>query len=56
LGTTTWSPLGGGILSGKFNDGNVPDNSRYANDFLSKNVVLDWYFSPSKRDHTIAAL
>jgi aryl-alcohol dehydrogenase-like predicted oxidoreductase len=24
-GTTIWSPLAGGILTGKYNDGNIPD-------------------------------
>ena len=28
-GTTIWSPLAGGILSGKYNDGNIPEGSRY---------------------------
>jgi len=31
LGTTTWSPVGGGILSGKYNDAKVPTGSRYDN-------------------------
>jgi aryl-alcohol dehydrogenase-like predicted oxidoreductase len=30
LGTTTWSPMAGGLLSGKYNDGVVPVDSRYA--------------------------
>ena len=30
-GTTIWSPLAGGILSGKYNDGNIPEGSRYDN-------------------------
>jgi aryl-alcohol dehydrogenase-like predicted oxidoreductase len=28
-GTTIWSPLAGGILTGKYNDGNLPEGSRY---------------------------
>lgn len=32
LGTTVWSPLAGGILTGKFNDGNVPGEGRYHTD------------------------
>ena len=28
-GTTIWSPLAGGILAGKYNDGNIPEGSRY---------------------------
>jgi voltage-dependent potassium channel beta subunit len=27
-GTTTWSPLYGGVLTGKYNSGNIPDGSR----------------------------
>ena len=28
-GSTIWSPLAGGILTGKYNDGNIPAGSRY---------------------------
>lgn len=28
-GTTTWSPLAGGYLTGKYNNGNVPGDTRY---------------------------
>lgn len=28
IGTTIWSPLCGGILTGKYNDGNIPEGSR----------------------------
>jgi aryl-alcohol dehydrogenase-like predicted oxidoreductase len=28
-GTTIWSPLAGGLLSGKYNDGNIPAGSRF---------------------------
>lgn len=30
LGTTIWSPLASGLLSGKYNDGNIPSDSRLA--------------------------
>jgi len=30
LGTTIWSPLASGVLTGKYNDG-IPDDSRFAN-------------------------
>lgn len=29
-GTTVWSPLCQGLLTGKYNDGNLPDGSRLA--------------------------
>lgn len=32
LGLTTWSPLASGVLSGKYNSGKVPENSRFALD------------------------
>jgi len=28
-GTTIWSPLAMGLLSGKYNDGTIPDGSRF---------------------------
>lgn len=30
-GTTIWSPLAGGILTGKYNEGVIPEGSRYDN-------------------------
>ena len=30
-GTSIWSPLASGILSGKYNDGKIPDGSRFDN-------------------------
>jgi voltage-dependent potassium channel beta subunit len=30
LGTTTWSPLASGLLTGKYNQGGIPDDSRFA--------------------------
>ncbi len=36
-GTTVWSPLAGGILSGKYNDGTDPPNSRYHGEKLTCN-------------------
>jgi voltage-dependent potassium channel beta subunit len=43
LGTTIWSPLASGLLSGKYNDG-VPKNSRFALagfDWLKEKWVMD---------------
>ena len=31
MGTTVWSPLASGILTGKYNDGNIVDDSRFKN-------------------------
>jgi aryl-alcohol dehydrogenase-like predicted oxidoreductase len=35
-GSTIWSPLAGGILSGKYNDGKIPADSRYAKHQVDK--------------------
>ncbi|XP_075473484.1 putative voltage-gated potassium channel subunit beta [Primulina tabacum] len=32
LGLTTWSPLASGVLTGKYNSGNIPPDSRFALD------------------------
>ena len=34
-GSTVWSPLCGGILSGKYNEGDIPEGTRY--DTFSEN-------------------
>ena len=38
LGTTIWSPLFGGLLTGKYNDLNVPEGSRVADPNLLPQV------------------
>jgi len=35
LGTTIWSPLASGILSGKYSGGNIPEGSRFAFDKMA---------------------
>jgi len=54
-GTTIWSPLAGGILSGKYNEGSIPEDSRY-----SKHQNLDpiWskWMGESVREGTITKL
>jgi len=37
-GTTIWSPLASGLLAGKYNDGKIPEGSRFAGK-LDKNVT-----------------
>lgn len=53
-GTTTWSPLAAGFLSGKYNDGNVPEESRmnYWEPFF-KGWMTHTFFSGSKKDEVI---
>lgn len=46
FGTTVVSPLAQGFLSGKYNDGNIPDDSRVAKlDPLFKEWLLQKNFS-----------
>ncbi len=39
-GTTVWSPLASGILTGRYNDGNVPDDSRFVTDPAFKDMTM----------------
>eukprot|EP00826_Nyctotherus_ovalis_P051212 TRINITY_DN6388_c0_g3_i3.p1 TRINITY_DN6388_c0_g3~~TRINITY_DN6388_c0_g3_i3.p1 ORF type:complete len:362 (+),score=99.28 TRINITY_DN6388_c0_g3_i3:122-1207(+) len=38
-GTTTWSPLAGGYLTGKYNDGKKPEDGRYTEGNWDPNVI-----------------
>lgn len=53
-GTTIWSPLAGGILTGKYNSGNIPEGSRY--DKHKLDFVWTKYFSDEKKESTISTL
>lgn len=53
MGTTVWSPLAGGILTGKYNDGNIPEGSRFSSPGSDK---FDQLFSPEKKEATMATL
>lgn len=54
-GTSIWSPMAGGILSGKYNDGKIPEGSRY-----DGNKQLDYlwqkYMQPANLDKTCEML
>ena len=39
FGTMTWSPLAGGLLSGKYNDGIIPSESRFSEFPMIKNIM-----------------
>jgi len=52
FGTTIWSPLAGGILSGKYNDGTIPDGTRFATDPFASTYVWTRYFNDKKKDET----
>ena len=51
MGSTVWSPLAGGILSGKYNDGIIPEGSRYDSNNVDR--IWDWYMGPTKKDSTV---
>lgn len=54
LGTTVWSPLLGGILTGKYNSGMPPGNRFEKNpDFVS---MYTKYFGEKTKEKTLAAL
>lgn len=55
-GTTIWGPMAAGMLSGKFNDGNVPDDSRYATDPFTAGFALPKFFGPEKKENTLRIL
>ena len=48
LGTTIWSPLAGGVLTGKYNDG-IPEGTRYdKNPDLLR--IYNLYFAEDKKE------
>lgn len=60
MGTTIWSPLYGGALSGKYNDGVLPEGSR-GDTAMNGSLGLikpRWYqyFGPEKVEQTKAIL
>jgi voltage-dependent potassium channel beta subunit len=57
LGTTIWSPLASGLLTGKYNDG-IPKNSRFALegfDWLSKRWMMEDKIKKVKKLSELAA-
>jgi len=55
-GTTIWSPLGGGLLSGKYNDGVIPAGSRFDNHKAMFDSTWQKYLGPEKKESTMAKL
>ena len=57
LGTTVWSPLAGGVLSGKYNEGIPPSESRFGStDNQMLKTVFNRYFNENTKEHTLTAL
>ena len=48
LGTTVWSPLASGILTGKYMNGVVPDKSRFANDPRLQAMIFGKYYGTAE--------
>ena len=56
LGTTTWSPLCSGILTGKYNEG-IPEDSRFAKNPQYKSFFFNRYMgTEEKKASTVAKL
>ena len=55
-GSTCWSPLAMGILSGRYNNGIPPDDSRFITDPTYKDFALNMFFSPDKKEKSIQTL
>lgn len=52
-GTTIWSPLAGGLLSGKYNEGVAPEGSRYKdNKFAADNIWPRFFGTEEKAEDT----
>jgi len=48
--------LAGGILSGKYNDGNIPADSRYGTNAFVKEYAWPRYMSAEKMPNTLRIL
>lgn len=55
LGTTIWSPLASGILTGKYNNG-IPEGSRFSRHDRTKKRHYDTLMSEENREETIKKL
>ena len=56
-GAAVWGALAGGILTGKYNEGQIPSGSRFSK-HDSENVVRkwNWYMSSDKSEKTVTTL
>lgn len=54
MGTTVWSPLASGVLTGKYNNG-IPEESRFdSNPDLKR--ILNKYMNEGTKEATLKAL
>ena len=54
-GTTIWSPLCFGILTGKYNEG-VPEDSRFGKDESMKKKIYGKYLEGDSKNNTLEKL
>ena len=54
-GTTIWSPLASGLLTGKYNNG-IPEGSRFSHNSRTKKRHYDTLFSDENREGTLTKL
>lgn len=54
-GTTIWSPLCSGVLTGKYNDG-VPEDSRVGKSEFVRKRIFPRFFEEGKKEKTLAVL
>jgi len=55
MGSTIWSPLAGGVLTGKYNEG-VPAGSRFDTDNPLLKSIFEKNFAPDQKEKTIKML
>lgn len=55
MGSTIWSPLAGGILTGKYNE-SIPDGSRFDSENPLLKSIFEKYFSAEKKEETYKRL
>jgi len=54
-GTTIWSPLASGILTGKYNEG-IPEDSRFAKDPMLRAFIYPRYMEGPKKEVLVKKL
>lgn len=55
-GTTIWSPLASGILTGKYNDGSISKGGRFDSSDPMMKMIWDRYFEGEKKEATLKIL
>jgi len=56
FGCTVWSPLASGLLTGRYNDGNIPNDSRFNDNPGFKHFVMSQFMNPNNKDKNVKIL